>query len=70
MKGLEVLRNLFHLNLSNNLIVQIDPCLGSCKRLHVLDLSMNRITTVNSMPQLTSLVILHLNDNKVNLSRA
>ena len=65
IRGVEVLKKLFHLNLANNLIRDVDPVLGRCKQLHVLDLSTNRIESIQQMPRLTSLVILHLNDNKV-----
>ena len=53
------------LNLSNNFIRSVDPGLGRCQNLTVLNLSMNHIQDISYLPSLSNLAVLYLNNNKV-----
>ena len=65
MSGVDVIPSLFHLNLANNLLRDVDPVLSRCTYLSYLDVSMNRIGNVSLFPRLGHLTVLLLNDNEV-----
>lgn len=64
VKGLENLKNLSRLNLSDNKLTEI-KILGNLKNLYYLNLNNNKITEIKGLNSLRKLRYLYLNHNKI-----
>lgn len=62
--GIEVLKNLYTLNLSHNFINKIENLVPSASLVE-LNLSMNELTDVSYMPSLINLEVLNISNNKL-----